>query len=121
MAAEGGPLVETRECARGRTEVMTRPLRREQATTDPTALVEQAAAGDAAAYAELYRANHRYVARIVADGMADADARNDVCQAVFEQAWVKLDTLRDPAALIAHARDAGGAGPALRRSPLTFR
>lgn len=72
--------------------------RRQETAVDSTALVERASAGDAAAYAELYRANHRYIARIVADGLADADARNDICQAVFEQAWVKLGTLRDPAA-----------------------
>ena len=76
--------------------IMTRSASRRDDGTDSTALVERAAAGDAAAFTELYRANHRYVAKIVADGMADADARNDVCQAVFEQAWVKLDTLRDP-------------------------
>lgn len=61
-------------------------------------LVERAQGGDASAYADLYRSHHRYVGRIVAEGMADADARNDVSQAVFEQAWVKLDTLRDPGA-----------------------
>lgn len=52
--------------------------------------------GDGEAYAELYRTHHRYVGRIVAEGMADADARNDVSQAVFEQAWVKIDSLREP-------------------------
>lgn len=77
---------------------MTTLARPDDTDRESTLLVERAAAGDAGAYADLYRTHHRYIARIVADGLADADARNDVCQAVFEQAWVKLDTLRDPAA-----------------------
>ena len=39
MAAEGGPLVETRGCAHGRAGVMTRPARRQSTDPDSTDLV----------------------------------------------------------------------------------
>lgn len=68
----------------------------DRSTTNIVALVTRAQAGDAGAYADLYRIHQRYVATIVADGISDTEARNDLSQAVFEQAWVKLDMLREP-------------------------
>lgn len=74
----------------------TRPT--DRSTKTIIELVERGQRGDAGAYADLYRLHQRYVATIIADGIRDGDARNDVSQAVFEQAWVKIGTLRKPEA-----------------------
>lgn len=60
--------------------------------------VEAALAGDSLAFSHLYSRYHRYIARILADDVRDVEARRDIAQTVFERVWLKLSTLRDPAA-----------------------
>jgi RNA polymerase sigma-70 factor (ECF subfamily) len=58
-------------------------------------LVRQAVTGDSRAFELLYRRYHPYVAKIIADSVADVDARLDLQQTTFERAWRRLDTLAD--------------------------
>ena len=71
---------------------------RRSADVETATLVEQARAGDGAAYGTLYRRYRAYVWRIVIDEVGDREARLDISQAVFERALLRLDSLRDPEA-----------------------
>jgi len=59
-------------------------------------LVELALAGDATAFASLYRANVRAVSRVVHDNVANRDVAADLVQEVFARALERLSTLREP-------------------------
>lgn len=66
------------------------------AVEDERMLVEQAAGGDARAFAALYERYQPYVAKIVTSDVRDASVWGDLEQGVFERAWTKLGDLRDP-------------------------
>jgi RNA polymerase sigma-70 factor (ECF subfamily) len=51
--------------------------------------------GDARAFEQLYRRYHPYVAKIIAESVADVEARLDLQQGTFERAWRRIGTLTD--------------------------
>lgn len=59
-------------------------------------LVRLALAGDAAAFASLYRANVGAVSRVVRAGISNAEASADIVQDVFVKALERLGSLREP-------------------------
>jgi RNA polymerase sigma-70 factor, ECF subfamily len=63
----------------------------------PASLVHAARRGDAEAFAELYRRFGRFVHGLLLARLPPDDAA-DVAQDVFTQAWMRLDTLDEPAA-----------------------
>lgn len=59
-------------------------------------LVRLALAGDASAFAVLYRANVAAVTQVVRSGISNAEAAADIVQDVFVKALERLATLREP-------------------------
>lgn len=64
-----------------------------------SALVGQAARGDADALAEIMAANDGDMARLCMVICGDADLARDAVQAAWIKAWKRLGTIRDPARL----------------------
>ena len=60
-------------------------------------LVTRARSNDAAAFRSLYDRHVRTVASVVATRLSLPDDRADAVQETFTRAWLRLDTLRDPA------------------------
>lgn len=59
-------------------------------------LVELTLAGDATAFAALYRANVRAVSRVVHDNVANREVAAELVQEVFARALERLASLREP-------------------------
>jgi len=80
---------------------MTEPAgttRREPGERDDASLVLAARAGDAAAFAALYRRHAPVVHGVLLSRVQKADA-DDLTQEVFSRCWAALRTLRDPGAI----------------------
>lgn len=69
-----------------------------QTSREDADLVARLRAGDAEAFAELYRMHAGAVAAAVSDRIRDPNVRADAVQEAFARAFERLDTLRDPAA-----------------------
>lgn len=74
----------------------TRPGPSVGAVATDAELVTRVRQGDAAAFAELYKAHAGAVHTVVRDNVHDADSAADAVQEVFARALAKLDGLREP-------------------------
>lgn len=69
------------------------------ATSDASALIASAAAGDEFAFAEIVRTNHEDMRRVCVVVVGDEGIAEEAVEAAWAIAWRKLGSLREPARL----------------------